>query len=149
MSQKLELLNQVDIFRTLDSSAQGRFESIMEKRVISAGEDIAVKGGQAMFFYILISGRVMLYTQEEKAVTLNNPGSFIGFELLSSEGRYITTLKSLTDGEIFFLNRSKFLAIINEDPSMAENIMSLWRTYLMEIAPFIEKLDFTGVTSIY
>ena len=58
MSQKLELLNQVDIFKSLDNSAQNRLESIMEKRVISAGEDLAIQGGQALFFFILISGRV-------------------------------------------------------------------------------------------
>ena len=149
LDQKSELLNKVDIFKSLDSSAKNKLENIMEKRVVCAGEDLAVNEGQALFFFILISGRVMLATQEEKAVVFKEPGDFIGFELLSSEGKYITTLKSLTDGEMFFLNRSKFLEMIQEDSPMAKNIMGLWENYLSKTAPFIEKLDFTGVESIY
>ncbi|MCK5541933.1 MAG: cyclic nucleotide-binding domain-containing protein [Desulfobacterales bacterium] len=149
MSQKLELLNQVDIFKSLDNSAQNRLESIMEKRVISAGEDLAIQGGQALFFFILISGRVLLSTKEEKAVIFKKPGDFIGFELLSLNGKYTNTLKSLIDGEVFFLNREKFLEMIHGDATMVENIMSLWGNYLLKTAPFIKKLDFTGAESIY
>ncbi len=149
MSQKIEILNKVEIFKFLDSSAKERLESILEKRVINEGEEFAVENQQAFSFFILISGRIMLSTIEEKAVVLKNSGAFMGFELISSQGVYKATLKSLADGEIFLLDRSKFLEMIKEDSLMAENIMSEWEAYLLKTAPFVEKLDYFGAESIY
>ena len=149
MSQKKELLNKADIFKALGDSVKKRFESIMEQRIVHEGEDLAVEGEHALYFFILISGRIMLSTKEGKAIVFKEPGSFIGFELLSSQGIYKTTLKSLSDGEVFFLDRSKFLAMIQDDSSMAESIMTEWEAYLLKTAPFIEKLSFTGAESIY
>ncbi len=148
MSQKLELLDKVDVFKSLDNSAKDRLESMIEKREICAGEDLALQGGQALSFFILITGKVMLFTQKEKAVVFKEPGDFIGFELLSSNGEYDTTLKSLTDGEIFLLNRNQFIEMFQEDSLMEENIMSLWENHLSKIAPFIEEPDETEEESI-
>jgi CRP-like cAMP-binding protein len=149
MSQKLELLNKVDIFKSLDDSTLNRIENILEKSLISAGEDLAVKDGQALYFFILISGRVMLYTKDEKAVVFNEPGDFMGFDLLSEEGKYKASVKSLEDGEVFLLDRKKLLEMIEQDLLLAENIMGALEKYLSEKAPFIEKVDFTGRKSIY
>ncbi len=148
MNQKLELLDKVDVFRSLDNSAKDRLESMMEKREICAGENLALQGGQALSFFILITGKVMLFTKKEKAVVFKEPGDFIGFELLSSNGEYDTTLKSLTDGEIFLLNRNKFIEMIQEDSLMEENITSLWDNHLSKIAPFFEEPDETEEESI-
>ena len=144
MSQKTEVLNKVGIFKFLEESAKNRLESIMEKRVIYEGEDLAVKGEKALYFFVLISGRVMLSSQEEKAVVLNKSGTFIGFELISVQDVYNATLKSLADSEVFLLDRSKFLEMIEEDSLMSENIMSEWEAYLLKTAPFVEKLDYFG-----
>ena len=149
MSQKTEILNKVDIFKFLENSAKDRLESILEKRVIYEGEDLAVENEQAFSFFILISGRIMLSAKEEKAVVLKNSGAFIGFELISSQGVYNATLKSLADSEVFLLDRSKFLEMIQEDSLMAESIMSEWEAYLLKTAPFVEKLDYFGAESIY
>jgi len=149
MSQKLELLKKVDIFKSLDNSAQNRLENLLGKSVTCEGEDLAVNGGQALFFFILISGQVIIYTEDEKAVVFGKPGDFMGFELVSSKGRYKATIKALEDGEVFLLDRKKFLAMLQEDIPLAKRIMSSWGKYLLKTAPFIEKLDFTGKESIY
>ena len=149
MSQNLELLSKVDIFKSLDNSTLSKIEGILEKNVVSAGEDLAVKDGQALFYFLLISGRVMLYTKDEKAVVFKEPGDFMGFEMLSSEGRYKATVKSLEDGEVFLLDSKKLLEMIEQDLLLAENIMGAFEKYLSEKAPFIEKVDFTGRKSIY
>ena len=149
MSQKIELLNKVDVFKFLDNSVKTRLASIMEKRIIHEGEGIAMTGEKAFFFFILLSGCVMLSMKKEKAVVLKDSGAFMGFELISSKGVYKATLKSLADGEIFLLDRSKFLEMIQEDSSMAESIMSEWEAYLLKTAPFVEKLDYFGAESIY
>ncbi len=148
MSQKLKLLEKVDIFRSLDNSAKNRLESMIEKREICAGENLALQGGQALSFFILISGTVMLFTKKEKAVVFSEPGDFIGLELLSSNGEYDNSLRALTDGEIFLLNRNKFIEMIQEDSLMEENIMILWKSYFSKTAPFIEEPDETEVESI-
>ncbi|MCD4743104.1 MAG: cyclic nucleotide-binding domain-containing protein [Desulfobacteraceae bacterium] len=149
MSQKKELINKVDVFKTLDDSVKERLESIMEQRTVHEGEDFAVEGAQAFYFFILISGKIMLSTKEGKAVVFKESGDFIGFELLSSQGIYKTTLKSLSEGQVFFLDRSKFLAMIQEDSLMAESIMTEWESYFLKTAPFIEKPGSTGAESIY
>ncbi len=149
MSQKTEVLNKVDVFKFLDDSAKKSLESILEKRVVFEGEELAKEGESALSFFILISGRVMLSTKEEKAVVLKKSGDFIGFELISSKGIYNATLKSLADGEVLLLDSSRFLEMIKEDSLMAENIVSEWEAYLLKKAPFVEKLDYFGAESIY
>ncbi len=149
MSQKTEVLNKVDVFKFLDYSAKKSLETVLEKRVVFEGEEIAKEGEQALFFFILISGRMMLSTKEEKAVVLKESGDFVGFELISSKGIYNATIKSLVDGEILLLERSRFLEMIKEDSLMAEKITSEWEAYLSKRAPFVEKLDYFGAEPIY
>ncbi len=139
-----ELLAKVEIFNSLDDNFLVRLENIMEPRNIFKGEDLAVHGGEALYFFILISGRIMLYAEDGKAVIFNSPGDFMGFDLLALNDRYRTGLKSLNQGEVLQFNRIGFLELIHEDPAMADIIMDAWETYLLKTAPFIGAPDSIG-----
>ncbi len=141
MSQNMELLNRVDIFQSLDDNIKIKFLDIMEKVSVHAGEDVAVKGGQGFYFFILVWGTAILSFDDGKAVVFNESGDFIGFEMLLAQGKYKATLTSLTDSDILFVDYSKFLEIIQEDSSMAESMRSRWEAFLLKKAPFVEKLD--------
>ena len=148
MGEITELINKVDIFQSLSDNIKSKLEKIMEKRFIHEGEDIAVYGEQALFFFILISGRLMLSFKEGEAVILKEAGDLIAFELIASESVYTSSLKSLTQSEVFFMNHKKFLEIIQEDSSDFKNVMEQWKASLIKTVPFIEKLDFASAESI-
>jgi CRP-like cAMP-binding protein len=138
MSHKTDVLNKVDAFKSLDDTARDKIAEMLEPRVVHEGEELAEKGHQAFSFFILISGSIMLYREDKKAVVFNKPGAFLGFKLLVKDDRYNATLKSLTKGEVLVLDHSKFLEMINQDLSMAESIKNEWESYLQETAPFIK-----------
>lgn len=148
MGQMTGLLDKADIFKSCDPTIKEKLEKIAEKRVMCEGEDLAIEGREALFFFLLISGRIMVSTKEGKAVVLQNPGDFAGFELFSTQEKYISSVKSIKEGEAFFINRHKFIEVIQEDPLMAEDFMQEWEAYISSTAPFLDSLDGSGVKSI-
>jgi len=138
MSQKTDVLNKVDAFKGLDDTARDKIAGILAPRVVHEGEELAEKDHQAFSFFILVSGSIMLYREDKKAVVFNKPGAFMGFELLVKDDKYNATLKSLTQGEVLVLDHIKFLEMINQDLSMADSIKNEWESYLQKTAPFIK-----------
>ncbi len=144
MSDKGVILGQSDIFKHLEKEDMDKIASLMDERRFQEGEELASSGGKAAFFFLLVSGTLMLSMAEGKALVMKTPGDFAGMALLSRQGVYISTVRALTDGTVFVLPRDRFLEIIKADTPAAKHIMKAWNSYLNRVAPFIRKQDFSS-----
>lgn len=144
MSQELELLKKNSIFSSLEPADLKHLGSLMEPLDVHEGETLANRGEEAARFFILASGMLLVAMDGGKALVMEHPGDFIGMELLSSKGKYTSTVKALEQGQVFAIQRTDFIALIQEDSPMAEMIMHQWRSFLEETAPFVEQTEVTG-----
>ena len=111
----------------------------METRDIQEGETLATRGERTTRFFILASGTLLIAMADGKTAVMDAPGDFIGMELLSSNGEYISTVTSLTRGQVLAVKRDDFIALIQEDSALAETVMHQWTAFLTETLPFVEK----------
>ncbi len=136
MTSKLEILKKSDLFATIEDSDLERICGIIEQRDIHEGEKIAIAGEKARFFFFLISGTIIVDMKNGKSVIMDEPGDFVGFEILSCKGIYKCSLTALTKGKIFAVNRKSLLEIIREDSTAALNITHAWHDYRIRKMPF-------------
>ena len=144
MSQELELLKKNTIFSSLDSDDLKYLGSLMEPLDVHEGETLANRGEEAARVFVLASGTLLIAMDGGKALVMEHPGDFIAMELLSSRGKYTSTVKALEKGRVFAIQRTDFIALIQEDSPMAEQIMYQWRVFLEDTAPFVEQAEATG-----
>lgn len=136
MSEINEVLKQSKVFSCLDEDALGRLAGLFEGWEIHPGDTLACAGDTANTFFLLGQGMVLLEMEEGKALVVDEPGSFIGLELLSSRGIYKTTAIVLERGRVFAVSRQSFIELIQEDSDAAAAIMESWQLFIEEAAPF-------------
>ncbi|ACN13744.1 putative cAMP-dependent protein kinase, regulatory subunit [Desulforapulum autotrophicum HRM2] len=144
MSQELELLKKNTIFSSLEPADLKHLGSLMEPFDVQEGETLANRGEEAARFFILASGTLLVAMDGGKALVMEHPGDFIAMEILSSKGKYTSTVKALEQGLVFAIQRNDFIALIQEDSPMADQIMYQWRIFLEDTAPFVEQEEATG-----
>jgi len=141
MSNIKEILKKSSVFNSLGENDIQRLETFFEKREIHPGDIIANAKDAAQFFFLLNNGTILLAMDEGKSVVLNTLGDFIGLELLSAKGIYITTLTVLEAGSVYAVSSQDFLAFIQEDSVAAAAIMASWQEYLDKTASFAKNIE--------
>ncbi|MCP4120054.1 MAG: cyclic nucleotide-binding domain-containing protein [Desulfobacteraceae bacterium] len=144
MSEELKILEKGTIFNSLAPNDLKRIGSLLEKRDIQEGETLATREEKATWFFILASGTLLIAMEDGETAVLDTPGDFIGMELLSSDGEYLSSVISLTRGEVLAIKREDFISLIREDSALAETIMHQWNSFLTETLPFVEQKENQG-----
>ncbi len=142
MTSEIETLRKSDLFIILEDAELKKIYEIMEKRNTHEGEKLAISGENARFFFFLISGTLLLSMEKGKSAVFDDPGDFIGLEILSSKGIYKNALTALTKGEVFAVNRNAFLNIIFENTPVSRHIIHAWNNYRLRKIPFAGQRDF-------
>ncbi len=141
MISEIEILKKSGLFAAGETDDLKRIIGIMEKRDSYEGESLAVAEDTARFFFLLISGALLLSMENGRSVVMDKPGDFIGFEVLSYRGVYKSTLISLIKGEVFIVNRNSLLEILQENSLSALNIINAWHDYRNRRFPFVEQQE--------
>ena len=132
------ILKKVEMFKSLKHTDIEKIKLIIEKRNTIEGEVLTTPKEKADFFFILVSGDILISMEKEKSVVMSTSGDFIGMDLISSKGIYISELTALSNGKVLAINRDDFFKIIQEDSHVFQNIMDSWTVYLNKIAPFVK-----------
>ena len=137
MNKNIDILKKSGLFSGSQEKDLSELGKSMEPRTVQEGECLAGRGDTATFFFIIKSGTILVAWKRDKSAVLNSPGDFIGLELLSEKGVYVSTLTALTACEIFVIPRETFLAFIQGDSPSAEAFMQAWATHRSGRFPFI------------
>jgi len=141
MERAINILRKSELFRSMEERDLDAMGQTLEKRTIQEGEILATKGDTATFFFVLRTGTLLIELNDGKSAVVNKSGDFIGLELLSSKGVYISTLTALTSCEIMVISRDAFLEFIQSDSSAADTFMQAWNTYRSRAFPFLTEQD--------
>jgi len=120
------LLTDIDqnfLFQEIDSKNKKTVIRALTERKVKAGEYVIRQGDSGDFFYIIDSGKFGIYVRDdmtsgasecfdgEEKVVLDGNGSFGELALLYDQPR-AATVKALTDGKLWALDRNTFRRII-------------------------------------
>ncbi len=111
-------LGKVWIFSQLEESDLARMAKVVVPRSYSAGESIVEEGGQAVAFYVIITGKVEIKKRGESLATLGAGDAFGEMSLLDGLPR-ATSVEAAEDTECLVMTRWDFTAELKTDPSIA------------------------------
>ncbi len=121
--KKLELLEQVPLFRACSPRELETIASITDETSVSAGTVVAEKGRPGHEFFLILTGTAKVQLPDQE-VTLG-PGEFFGeMSLLDNEPR-VATVVAETDLDLLVLGSREFSTLIADVPAIARNVMKV------------------------
>jgi CRP-like cAMP-binding protein len=119
VSERIALLDEVDLFRVLGPGDRERVAHEMVARRFGRGERIIEQGAPGQTFYIVGSGSVAILTARDVEVTRLGRGQYFGeMSLLTGEPRAATVVAA-EDAVLFELDRPTFAQLFDEQPALA------------------------------
>lgn len=122
-SRREELIRQADIFAGFDADAVTQTLAVSDEVKVRKGAVIARVGEDATRFYLVESGRVGVFHDEEQVAVLE-PGGYFGMMALLDEGAYLATYQALTAVTLLSISRSRFDPLLRADTTLASQVTS-------------------------
>ena len=120
-------LKQVKLFSGLQDAELQAIGSRTNTRVFPRNAIIVNEGDQTDSLYIVISGRVKVFSSDEegKEVVLNSigPGEYFGEVALLDEQPRSASVIALESAKLAMIPRADFLRYLNEYPPLATNLL--------------------------
>ncbi|MGZ6133736.1 MAG: cyclic nucleotide-binding domain-containing protein, partial [Myxococcaceae bacterium] len=119
VSERITLLDDVDLFRVLGPGERERVAHEMVPRRFGRGERIIEQGAPGQTFYVVAAGTVSILTARGVEVTRLGRGQYFGeMSLLTGEPRSATVVAA-EDAVLFELDRPTFAQLFDEQPALA------------------------------
>jgi CRP/FNR family transcriptional regulator, dissimilatory nitrate respiration regulator len=146
-----EILKQNPLFSGLDEKGLRRVEGITTLKKIKKGLVLFSQGDVAHGFYLVISGKIKIYRLspqgQEYVMRIVGPGDTIAEAAVFSGKNYPAAAEALEDGSLYYLAKADFLALIQETPQLALNMMTGLSLLLRQLAQQVEDLSLKEVSA--
>jgi CRP/FNR family transcriptional regulator, dissimilatory nitrate respiration regulator len=146
-----KIISEFPIFSSLDEPNLNR---LAENAVLSDIPKKAIYFSEAKFLdgmHILLSGKVKLFKLaedgKEQTIFVFGPGEPFCLCSTFSDGKMPANLSALEDSKVLFISPSKFQTLIQEDPTILLNIMSVMAKRLKDAMVMIDSLSLKQVPS--
>lgn len=127
MSADPDLLASVSFLHTLDDAERAAVATLMQAVRLPAGTTLFREGDPGGVFYLIQSGRVELWVQDDRRVKLVvdvlEPGEFFGELSLLDGAPRSTSATALTDLELFSLAREPFMDLLRRRSEVALDVL--------------------------
>ncbi len=146
-----KIISEFPIFSSLDEPNLNR---LAENAVLSDIPKKAIYFSEAKFLdgmHVLLSGKVKLFKLaedgKEQTIFVFGPGEPFCLCSTFSDGKMPANLSALEDSKVLFISPSKFQTLIQEDPTILLNIMSVMAKRLKDAMVMIDSLSLKQVPS--
>lgn len=133
-------LRQVPLFAGLDGAALDALALRCRRRTFAAGAALFHEGEPGQTLYVIVRGRVNIEKMSERGgegavhLALRGPGDIIGeMALLADRPRSADAITD-TECEVLALDRAEFLRCVEEEPSVARQVLACLSERLAEAA---------------
>lgn len=139
MDEKVkELIRQSNLFKDVSPDI---FERVLEASVVRSVEEDGfyfMQGDPATHAYVLVEGRVKMIqiTPNGQQITLRimTPGqTYGGIALLNPKAGYPATAQAVEDSKALAWDTAHLRELVEKDPSISLNVMSLMHGYISEL----------------
>ena len=142
-------LSQVDLFKDLTVEQLDEIARIVSDKEYKRGQLVFSEGDEGVGFYIVIRGRVKVYKVspdgKEQIMHIFGPGQPFAEVPVFEGARYPANAEAKELCRLFFFPKSSFVSLIQENPSLAMNMLASLSLRLKQFSHLIEALSLKEV----
>lgn len=112
------LVRQADVFAGLDQAGVEQVTAVMQEKSFRKNSSLGRAGQPATHFYLIDSGEVGVYNNDELTAVLR-PGSYFGTAALAGQGSYSYTYRTLAPSQLFAIASHQFDPLLRADTTLA------------------------------
>src|SRR4051812_20977296 len=145
---KFSLLSRVSLLQGISSKTLNKISEFARFHHYSRGEQIFSKDSAGECLYVLVSGRVKIYSSvaaRSKTFALLDPGNFFGEMALLGEPIRSASARAILDTELLVLERKDFQRFLKEDSFLTLTVLRTLCNRLRQADKEIEMLSFQNV----
>lgn len=139
------------LFAELGDKDLREVSSISVRQRYTKRELIFSEGDVAKGFYVILSGKVRIYKTspegKEQIIHFFSMGDMFAEVALFHGTTYPASAEALTDAEILFFPKERFLRLIQEKPQLSLNMMASLARMLRDFTKLVEELSLMNVSS--
>ena len=147
-ANKYALLSRVSLLKGLSSKLLNKISAYAQFRHFRRGESIFSEDSSGECLYVLVSGRVKIYTStgaKTKTFALLDTGDFFGEMALLGEPTRSASARAILDTELLVLERKDFHKFLQDDAALALTVLRTLCDRLRRADKEIEMLSFQNV----
>jgi CRP/FNR family transcriptional regulator, dissimilatory nitrate respiration regulator len=145
----LKALKACHLFNGLKKAELENIAELCDLRTLDKGQILFSEGEHAQSFFILIKGRMRVYklaaSGREQILVTPEPVTTFAEAALFADQRYPAYCSASEDSEIFVIDKTRFLRLIESRPQIALNMIALMAERLRGFSHKIEQLSLMGV----
>ena len=142
-------LTKVDLFTGLSLLQLDTVARIVSDRKFKKGELVFSEGDDGIGFYIVISGKVKVFKVspdgKEQIMHIFGPGQPFAEVPVFEGTRYPANAEAMAPCRLFFFPKKAFVSLIQENPSLAMNMLASLSQRLKQFSHLIESLSLKEV----
>lgn len=144
-----DFLVKTPLFQGLPESQINKLTRIVTEHSFTDGQVIFTEGDKADGFYIVVTGRVKIYKLspegKEQILHVIEPGEPFAEVAMFSGGTLPAHAEALKESKVIFIPKGAFIALIQQDPSLAMNMFGTLSIRLKRFTSLIEDLSLKEV----
>jgi CRP-like cAMP-binding protein len=146
-----ELLKRNPLFSGLDEAGLAKVKGIASLRSYKKGGTLFSQGDQAHGFYLVTEGKIKIFrlspSGQEYIMRIAGPGETIAEAAVFSGKTFPASAEVLEDSRLYYLTKVDFMALIQESPQLALNMMTGLSRLLRELAQQVDDLSLKEVSA--
>ncbi|MBU0479658.1 MAG: Crp/Fnr family transcriptional regulator [Proteobacteria bacterium] len=145
----INILSTISLFNGLTEEQLQDLAMIITDQNFKKGTTIFAEGDEGTGFYILISGQVKIYKLsvegKEQILHIFGPGEPFAEAAVFTGKSFPAFADTLKDSRVIFIPRKSFIKLIEDNPSVAMNMLGTLSLRLKKFAGMIEALSLKEV----
>lgn len=145
------LLNECPLFAGLVEQDLRDVHSISIRQRYGRRELIFLEGDVAKGFYLILSGKVRIFKTssegKEQIIHFFSSGDMFAEVALFHGTTYPASAEALSDAEVLFFPKEKFLQLVREKPQLSLNMIANLAKMLRQLTRLVEELSLKNVSS--
>ena len=145
----LDHIASTSMFQGLPKEHHEELATVIEDRVFKQGGLIFSEGDKGIGFYVVLSGRVKIFKLsmegKEQILHIFGPGEPVGEVAVFAGKNFPAHAEALEDCRLLYFPRTAFMDLIQKNPSIALNMLSILSQRLLRFTSMIENLSLKEV----
>ncbi len=147
--KKEEILETTSLFEGLDPEERRAIAPLIFEKNYARGETIFFEGDDADGFYLVSDGQIKVFKMnpmgKEHILHIFGPGEPVGEVPVFSNQPFPASAEAIIKSTLYFFPRKAFVALIENNPSIALNMLAVLSKRLRQFAAQIENLSLKEV----
>ena len=147
--KKVDTIKTTSLFEGLTTAEIETVATLIFEKKFDKGETIFFEGDEADGFYLVSSGQIKVFKinpmGKEHILHIFGPGEPVGEVPVFSKQPFPATAEAIIKSTTYFFPRNDFVALIEQNPSIALNMLAVLSRRLRQFATQIENLSLKEV----